>query len=438
MEQFAKLGIGAELLKAIGEHRFEKPSEIQEKAIPLVLKGKDVIGQSATGSGKTLVFGAGIIERVEHGRGIQALVMTPTRELAEQVAQSLKKFSRHYKFHIQEVYGGVGFEGQIRGMQKAEIVVGTPGRLLDHIDKRNLNLSKIKILVLDEADRMADMGFLHDVETIIKECPKERQTMLFSATITQDVNYIAKKYMKNPESISAISYVDASKLKQIYYDVPSHMKFSLLVHLLKEDKDNLVMVFCNTRSNADMVVSNLRRFDVRALSIHGGMSQNKRNMSLKDFHEGRINILVCTDVAARGLDIKDVTHIYNYDLPAGSNEYIHRIGRTARAGKEGKAISIVSNRDYENFRKILMDDSLKIVKAEVPEKIEILTPKFERPRGRFSDRGGRDSGGRGGGFRRGGGRSFGGRSGGRGFGGRSYGGRSSSSRGSRSGFGRRF
>ena len=382
MEDFRKLGLSEGLLKVIKELNFEKPSEIQEKAIPLVLEGKDVIGKSATGSGKTLVFGAGILQIVKRKEGVQALVLTPTRELAEQVAQSLKTFSKNQDIRILEVYGGVSISRQIQEIRNSEVIVGTPGRILDHLERKTLNLEKLSILVLDEADRMADMGFLPDVEKIINRCPKNRQTLLFSATISQDINYIANKHMKTPEYVSVKSYVEAEKLKQSYYDVSPHVKFSLFVHLLKADKSQLVMVFCNTRRNADLIAKNLQRLGLKAVAIHGGRTQNRRNDIMGQFHKGQIHILVCTDVAARGLDIKNVSHIYNYDIPKNSTDYIHRIGRTARAGSEGEAISLVTNRDYENFSRIHSDKSLMIVSKEPPS-FEDVKLHFSEERKRF-------------------------------------------------------
>ncbi len=371
------------LLKAIEEAQFKEPSEIQEKAIPYVLEGKDVIGGSATGSGKTLAFGAGIIEKAKKGGGIQALILTPTRELAEQVSSTLRKFSRHFNLNVVEVYGGVSIVPQIERLGNAEIVVGTPGRILDHLERRSLNLSKVKFLVLDEADRMLDMGFLPDVERIINSCPKERQTLLFSATISSDVERLSRRYMRNPVDVSVESYVDPSKLEQVFYEIQREKKFSLLVHLLKQEKPGLVMVFCNTRRNADLVAKNLERYELDVLAIHGGLAQNKRTSILREFHSNKAKILVCTDVAARGLDIKNVSHVYNYDVPKTSVEYIHRIGRTARAGKEGRAITLVSPVDYQNFRRVLEDDSLKIKREEAPE-VEILQVNFSK--GRFGDR----------------------------------------------------
>src|SRR3989338_2776955 len=225
MESFKQLGVTAPLLKAIEEEKFEKPSEIQEKSIPLILSGKDVIAGSATGSGKTLAFGAGIIQHCERGREIQALVLTPTRELAEQVAKSLKRFSKYKPLDIVPVYGGVSLVPQMDRLRHADVVVGTPGRILDHLERRTLRLDTVKILTLDEADRMLDMGFIIDVERIIRVCPSQRQTLLFSATISQEVAQLARKYMHKPIEVSVEAYVDPSKLMQIYYDVSDQLKF---------------------------------------------------------------------------------------------------------------------------------------------------------------------------------------------------------------------
>lgn len=406
MESFRKLGLSEPMIKLMEESKFKEPSEIQERTIPLALAGKDIIGGSATGSGKTLAFGASIIEHSEKGKGIQALILTPTRELAEQVGKVLQKFSAHKKLNVTMVYGGVGISPQINALEEAEIVVGTPGRILDHMERRTINLKNLKTLVLDEADRMLDMGFIDDVEKIISVCPKPRQTMLFSATISQDIEHIAKKHMINPEAVSVDSYVDPALLKQVYYDVPKELKFSLLVHLLQAETSGLVMVFCNTRINADFVANNLINQQIEAMAIHGGLTQQKRDKIMQAFRSEKVYVLVCTDIAARGLDIKNVSHVYNYDSPKNSKEYIHRIGRTARAGKDGIAISLVSQRDYESFRNVLMDDSIKVEQLPVPTNIKRVFIRFDRrddrrdsrfqSRGRsFGGRGG-DRGGRGG------------------------------------------
>jgi len=376
MEKFRKIGIIEPILKSIQEQKFEIPTEIQEKSIPLILEGKDVIAMAATGSGKTLAFAAGIIKNTEKGKGIQALILTPTRELAEQVSNHLQRFSKHKHLEMIAVYGGVSINPQINELRTADVVVGTPGRILDHIDRRTINLDNVRILVLDEADRMLDMGFKEDVEKIIDKCPRKRQTLLFSATISSDVVRLARRYMIDPVEVSAEAYVDPTKLTQIYYDVPDNLKFSLLVHFLKNEKSELVMVFCNTQRNTDFIANNLRALGIDALAIHGGYSQDKRTRTMQKFSsQQHAAILICTDVAARGLDIPGVSHIYNYDLPNDSKEYVHRIGRTARAGEEGKVINILARRDYDNFQPIINSRNFNIAKGEMPE-IERVAIKF--------------------------------------------------------------
>lgn len=380
---FKELGISEEVLRVIEEEKFEKPSDIQAKTIPLVLKGKDVIGGSATGSGKTLAFAAGIIANTERGEGIQALILTPTRELAEQVAKSIKHFAKYKPLNIAAVYGGLSINPQIYALKRADIVIGTPGRILDHLMRETLDLRKLRILVLDEADRMLDMGFIEDVVKIIKECPEQRQTLLFSATIYDEVVFIASKYMRHPVEVSAESHVDPRKLHQVFYDVRDNEKFSLLVTLLKKEKADLVMVFCNTRHATEFVVKNLRYNRIEAIAVHGGFSQDKRNKIMSEFHSKSTKVLVCTDVAARGLDIEGISHVYNYDIPKNSKEYIHRIGRTARAGKEGIAINIVCSKDYDNFNHVEEDESLKIQKLDLPQ----LERAYIKPRDELSARG---------------------------------------------------
>ncbi len=427
---FEELGLSKNLLNVMKEFGFTEPSEIQEKAIPLALAGKDVVGGSATGSGKTLVFAAPIIEKLVPNRTVQALVLVPTRELAEQVACSIQNFAKYHHLKVLAVYGGVGIMPQITKLRNTDIVVGTPGRILDHMFRGTLKLGDVKFLVLDELDRMFDMGFYRDVEKIIKECPQKRQTMMFSATVSADMAHMIKRYTIDHVEVSVQSYVDASKLKQVYYDTPDNMKFSLLVHLLKNEKSDLIMIFCNTRRNVDFLERNLNRTGIDAQAIHGGLSQNKRSSVLEEFHGKGTKVLICTDVAARGLDIKGVSHVYNYDLPTSSKDYIHRIGRTARAGEDGIAINIVASRDYENFSAILRDDEIKIEQVELPENVEQVRITTTTSRGGF---GGRSGGGYGRGGSSGGG--FRGRSGGSsgGFRGGSSGGRSGGFGGGRGG-----
>ena len=385
MKTFKELGLNEKLLGTLLSLGIKIPSEIQEKAIPLVLAGHDVIGSSATGSGKTLAFASGIIENIQRNKGVQALILTPTRELAEQVANSILKLSEHKDLKVLSIYGGTNMNTQIREIPRTDIIVGTPGRILDHLQKRTLDLRKVKFLVLDEVDRMFDMGFQKDVEKIINACPKKRQTMLFSATVSSEIDYLAKKHTQDAIKISVKSHIDPSQLKQIYYNVMDNLKFSLLVHLLRKEKSDLVMVFCRTRRNVDFVANNLNNLGIKVSAIHGGMVQNKRNKVLSEFNSTKgVNVLVCTDVAARGLDIPGVSHVYNYDLPKTSVDYIHRIGRTARAGRDGIAISVLCSRDYENFGNILKDKNLKIVEVKTPlvEKVSMNLPSKREFRGR--------------------------------------------------------
>jgi ATP-dependent RNA helicase DeaD len=386
MEKFTKLGLSKELTDVLKQHGFKEPSEIQEKAIPLALEGRDVIGGAMTGSGKTLVFASAIIENLKPNKEIQALILVPTRELAEQVATSIRNFGKNKKLKVLAIYGGMNINTQIRDIYYTDVLVATPGRLIDHLNRRTLRLNNVKFLVLDEVDRMFDMGFRRDVESIIHECPKERQTLLFSATISQEIDYLSKKYTKNPVEVSVKSHVDPSKLTQVYYDVPDYQKFSLLVNLLKKENADLVMVFCNTRRNVDFISENLIKNGINAKAIHGGVEQNKRIKVLDEFHNKGLGVLVCTDVASRGLDIKGVTHVYNYEVPSDTKDYIHRIGRTARAGKDGKAITILASRDYENFRNLLSLKDTNIASEKLPE-IEMVRVSLDSGRrNRFSGR----------------------------------------------------
>ena len=385
MKVFEDFGLSHTLMTAIRGLGFDEPTQIQELSIPHIMKGNDVIGESATGSGKTLAFGSGIIQNCAKGKGIQALVLTPTRELAEQIKKALRKFSKYNPLEITEVYGGVSINLQIKKLRTADVVVGTPGRMLDHIGRRTIDLSNVKILVIDEADRMFDMGFIDDVKEIIRNCPINRQTLLFSATISTEITNLAQRYMRKPVKVSAEPLVDPRKLRQVYYDIPDNLKFSLLVHLLKNEKAGLVMVFCNSRRTTDFVAKNLTFNGVDATAIHGGLTQARRNKIMEQFHSKRVYVLVCTDVASRGLDIKGISHVYNYDIPKESKQYIHRIGRTARAGKEGKAINILSSKDYDNFDRVLRDHDVNIVKEKSPriERVQIKRSEFRRPRKRF-------------------------------------------------------
>lgn len=375
MENFKILGMSDELIKAIKGMGFTNPTTIQEKTIPHVIDKKDVIAESATGSGKTLAFSAGIVQNTQKGKGNQALILTPTRELAMQISDNLNEFSRYNKLKVATIYGGVSYNPQIDSLRKSEIVVGTPGRILDLLQRNDINLSGVKTLILDEADRMLDMGFLPDVKNIMSQCPENRQTLLFSATMAKEIRDLSKKFMNNPVHVSVDNQVDPRKLPQCYYNVHGKLKFSLLVHLLKKEEGNLVMIFCNSRHSTDNVAKNLKKAGIKAYGIHGGLTQNKRSQIIEDFNSGKAHALVCTDVAARGLDIPDISHVYNYDIPNDPKQYVHRIGRTARAGKSGLVINILSTKDYDNFNAVLDENDFDIVKKDKPFIKEI---KFER------------------------------------------------------------
>jgi ATP-dependent RNA helicase DeaD len=363
-----QLIIQTKLLAKLQEQEFKELTLIQEKCIPEIVLGKDVVGQAETGSGKTLAFCLPILNKITPRQGLQALVLTPTRELCVQVTDVFKDFGKTLGIRTTSVYGGVSIGPQIHDIRTSEIVIGTPGRMLDHLRRRTIDLSSIKILVLDETDKMFEMGFVDDVEEIIRQIPQQRQLLMFSATISEDVHRLARRHLKNPMIIKTQSYVDHSKLKQIYYDIyEQNQKFSLLVHLLNSNTDGLSIVFCGTRRESDAVSKNLARQGIRVSAIHGGMRQQKRTSSLDALKTQKIRVLVATDVAARGLDIKNVTHIYNYDVPKTPTEYVHRIGRTARAGANGAAITLLTERDHDNFRRVQSNDDLQIERADIPD-----------------------------------------------------------------------
>jgi ATP-dependent RNA helicase DeaD len=403
---FEDLKVNKEIVKGLNEIGVKEPTDIQEKSIPVIKKGKDLVGVSKTGSGKTAAFGVPILEKIEHGQGVQFLVIAPVRELAVQISQELKKFGKYIKFSVATVYGGVAINPQIEAIARADIIVSTPGRLLDHLENYDLDLSKIKCVVLDEADKMVEMGFIEDIRLIMDATPQNRQVLLFGATISNEIEDLKQEYMHESITVQAESHVEEEYLEQYYYNIKQYEKFSLLVHLLKKEDKGLTIIFCSARSTVEMVTKNLRDNGIKADMIHGKLTQNRRLKTIENFHKGRPNILVASAVAARGLDIKDVTHIFNYDLSQDAQEYVHRIGRTARAGQSGKAITLLSERDHDVFREIL---------SRYPVEVKEL-PLEEFPKLRFNA--GRSSGGRGS-FGSGGGR-FGsrggsGRSGSRGY-----------------------
>ncbi len=375
--RFEQIVSDERILNALEEMRFKEPTRVQEKSIPLIREGKDVMVQSETGSGKTAAFGIPIIEKTIPGKGIQALVVAPTRELAEQISSHLNKLAKGTRAKITAVYGGVALEPQERALRKADIVVGTPGRLLDHAGRKTIDLSRVQTVVLDEADRMLDMGFIQDINRILDLLPAHKQTLLFSATLSRGLYKLVSRHMNDPEEVNTRQYVDHTLLTQVYYDAQKNERFSLLAHLLKSEEYEKTIVFCNTRRDVDLVADNLRAQGIKAEPLHGGLSQSRRNKTLDNFRKGRTRVLVATDVAARGIDIDKLTHVFNYGIPRDPKEYVHRIGRTARMGSKGKVLNIITRDDYDKFARIKSRHGFKIRKAE-----EV---NFRRVRFRTSD-----------------------------------------------------
>jgi len=387
--KFEELGINPRLVQKARAMGFEDLTPIQEKCISQIHMGKDIVGQAETGSGKTVAFALPILDRISPGKGLQVLVLTPTRELCLQVTDVFKDFGQQLNIRAISVYGGVGIEPQMSALRTADIVVGTPGRILDHIGRGTIDFRSVRFLVLDETDKMFEMGFIDDVEEIIRHVPGKRQTLMFSATIADELHRILKRHLNDPVIVETQAFVDVNKLHQVYYDIHYQMdKFSLLVHLLKNSTPGLAIVFCATREESDIVARNLVRQGVNASAIHGGMSQNKREESLDALKNETTDVLVATDVAARGLDIKNVSHVYNYDVPKTAREYVHRIGRTARAGEEGDAVTLLASRDHDNFRRILREEGMNIERAEIPHFQSLPFDRgFDRRGGGFRGRG---------------------------------------------------
>ncbi len=375
--KFEDMNIEQSILGSLNDLGFEQPTRIQFETIPIIKQGYDVIGQSETGSGKTAAFGIPLVEKVVKGGRIQALVLAPTRELALQIASDITKFSRFKGLYIQTVYGGVSMNPQIFGLRKAEIVVGTPGRILDHMQRGNLDLNNLKIFVLDEADKMIDMGFIDDIEMIENHIPKNRQTLMFSATMPESLMRIREKFTNNAKKIKTETKVRDDVLRQYYCDIDHKTKFSLLVHLINQEKPNLAIIFCNSRREVDLVSRNLQSNGINATALHGGLSQQRREDVMESFHRGIKRVLVATDVAARGLDIKNVTHIFNYNIPRDAEDHTNRIGRTARAGESGKAISLLCREDHDSFRRIINSFSYDIKKMEISDFQDLPFNKYQ-------------------------------------------------------------
>lgn len=372
---FNELGLSPEVLRSISSMGFEEMTPIQQEAIPMGLAGKDLIGQARTGTGKTAAFGIPMIENFVPEQGLpQGLVITPTRELAVQVAEELNKIGGFKRIRALPIYGGQDIDRQIKNLKKRpEIIVGTPGRLLDHIRRRTIRLNEVATVVLDEADEMLNMGFIEDIEAILREVPSKRQTLLFSATMPKPIQNLAVKFMVEPKLIEVKSKeMTVPAVDQTYIEVQERHKFDSLCHLLDIQPPELAIVFGRTKRRVDEVAEGLKSRGYSAEGIHGDLSQPRRESVLRQFKNGTIDVLVATDVAARGLDITGVSHVYNFDVPQDAEGYVHRIGRTGRAGRSGQAITLITPREQDHFRYIQRTTGAKITRTPLPSTMDVI------------------------------------------------------------------
>lgn len=381
--QFSELNLSDEVLKAVEELGFSEATEIQEKSIPLLMNGRDVIGRSNTGTGKTAAFGIPAIERIsrEEKKGVEVLILCPTRELAMQACDEIKKFSKYMKWVKPcAVYGGASMEKQIHELKRgANIVVGTPGRVMDHMDRRTLKLGNLKTIILDEADEMLNMGFREDIENILRQIPQERQTVLFSATMPPAIMAITNEYQNNPEIIKiANKQKTVDTIEQYWFEVAMGRKTDALRLLLLAYEPKASMIFCNTKKMVDELTETLCAKGFKAGGLHGDMKQAQRTQVMDRFKNGKISVLIATDVAARGIDVSGVDVVFNYDLPQDNEYYIHRIGRTGRAGKSGIAYTLISGRKqvYE-MKAIARYVKADIIQKELPTRDDVIKNKLQ-------------------------------------------------------------
>lgn len=381
--QFKELGLSDELLSAVKSMGFDEMTEIQEKSIPVIMKGLDIIGRSNTGTGKTAAFGIPVIEKILQNDSdfIQTLILCPTRELAQQACEEIKKFSK-YKNWVKPlaIFGGVSIDKQIYQLKRGvNIIIGTPGRIIDHINRHTLKLQNLKTIVLDEADEMLQMGFREDIENILQYIPKERQTILFSATMPPEILAITHKYQNNPILIKTnTKSKTVESIEQYYYIVPMGKKFDALDLLLIKNQPKSSMIFCNTKKMVDELTNILVSKGYKAAGIHGDMKQLQRTSVMNSFKSGKTSILVATDVAARGIDVNGIDAVFNFDLPQDNEYYIHRIGRTGRAGKSGTAYTLVCNRKQVSDLNMIAKNTKSVIKeSELPNKSELVDIEIE-------------------------------------------------------------
>ena len=368
--RFEEIHLSKEVQQAIKDVGFEAMSPIQAQAIPVILEGKDIIGQAQTGTGKTAAFGIPIIENCDaNEKYVQALVLCPTRELSIQVAEEIAKLAKYKKgISVVPIYGGQPIDRQIKALKKgANIVIGTPGRVIDHIKRKTLKVDRANMIVLDEADEMFDMGFRDDIALVINEFQEDRQTIFFSATMPPEIMKFASKYQTEPEIIKVVhKELTVPKVEQVYFELKGHMKTEILSRLIDMYNPKLSVVFCNTKKKVDELIEELQGRGYSADALHGDLKQNQRDAVMNKFRKGTIDILVATDVAARGIDVDDIDAVFNYDMPQDEEYYVHRIGRTARAGREGRAFSFVVGRDVYKLKDIQRYTKTKITRQELP------------------------------------------------------------------------
>jgi ATP-dependent RNA helicase DeaD len=375
MKTFTDFGIDDTIIRALSNMGFEEATPIQTQTIPAALEGRDLIGQAQTGTGKTAAFGIPLINKVSiKNQHIQGIVLTPTRELAMQVAEELNKIGQFKGIRTLPIYGGQDINRQIKALKNyPQIIVGTPGRLMDHMRRKTIRLQSIEMVVLDEADEMLNMGFVEDIETILSEIPTARQTLLFSATMPKPIQTLAQKFMTNPELISVKSKeVTVANIAQEYMEIQERQKFDVLCRLLDIHSPELAIIFGRTKRRVDELSEALTKRGYAAEGIHGDLTQGKRDSVMRKFKEGTIEVLVATDVAARGLDISGVTHVFNFDIPQDPESYVHRIGRTGRAGKTGLAITFVSPRELDHLKVIERITNRKIDRTQIPTMTEAM------------------------------------------------------------------
>lgn len=378
LEQFRNLGLGEKTIKALLKKGFEEPTPIQALTIPALLNGdKDIIGQAQTGTGKTAAFSLPILENFTPNGTIQAIVLTPTRELAGQVCEEMNTLAAGKKIKVTPVYGGQSIELQIRNLKKGtDIVVGTPGRVMDLMDRKLIKLNNLKYFILDEADEMLNMGFVEDIEKILQATNEDKRMLFFSATMPAEILKIAKNHMKEYEVLAVKAKELTTNLtEQIYFEVNERDKFEALCRIIDLTKDFYGIVFCRTKNDANELVGRLNDRGYDAEGLHGDISQNYREVTLKRFKAKKINILVATDVAARGIDVNDLSHVINYSIPQEAESYVHRIGRTGRAGKEGTAITFITPREYRRLLQIQKTVKTEIRKERVPEIKDVIQAK---------------------------------------------------------------